>query len=454
MPRRKWWILGALGVGTFMSALDGSIVNVILPVVQRDLHTSLDTVQWVVTIYLLVISGLLLTFGRLGDLVGHRPVCLLGFLVFIIGSALCGFAPTIFVLVAARAFQALGAAMIFSSSPAILTANFPPVQLGQALGLQAAMTYLGLACGPSLGGWLTDSLGWQSVFFASVPVGALAIIACRWAIPITPPVNRDETFDPWGAVAFLIGVSMLLLALNQGHAWGWASMATLSLLGGSVLVLTLFVQIERRVRFAMLDLTLFRSTLFSAAIVSAGLNYSATAMVLFLMPFYLIAHLGWDPQQAGLLLTAQPLVMSITAPISGSVSDWLDGSRWVATTGMAILTLGLGWLAYATHIGSWQQAAAGLAVVGLGTGVFNSPNNSALMSAAPPNRRGIAGGVMATGRNVGVMFGVALAGAVGTTMQALRYSLPAAITASFCVAAFIAALGTAVTLVRGKPSAR
>jgi MFS family permease len=148
LQSQKWWILASLGIGTFMSALDGSIVNVILPIVQRDLHCDSDAIQWVLTVYLLLISGLLLTFGRAGDLRGHRSVCLWGFLLFVFGSALCGLAQRVEWLVAARGFQAFGAAMIFSSSPAILTATFPPEQLGQALGLQATMTYLGLAFGP------------------------------------------------------------------------------------------------------------------------------------------------------------------------------------------------------------------------------------------------------------------------------------------------------------------
>ncbi len=449
LSRRKWWILASLGIGTFMSALDGSVVNTILPIIKRDYYCGMDAVQWVVTVYLLIVSGLLLTFGRVGDLHGLRSVCIGGFAVFVASSALCGLAPSIIALVVSRGFQAIGAAMIFSSSPAILTANFPPEQLGQALGLQATMTYLGLASGPSLGGWLADTLGWPSVFYLNVPVGAAAIAACWWSVPHTPSMNHGESFDRLGATVFMAGLTMLLLALNQGHAWGWNSAATLALLATGLAALATFVAIQRRVRFPMLDLTLFRNRLFSAAVASAILNYAAVAAVTFLMPFYLILHFGWSTSHAGLIMTIQPLVMAVAAPLSGSVSDRLDGSRAPATLGMSILTIGLAWLACLNAESSWRHAAVGLAVVGLGTGIFISPNNSALMGAAPARRRGIAAGIMATARNAGMLFGVALAGAVVTTMQTMRFPLLDAFRVGFSAAATVAAVGAALTLVRG-----
>lgn len=444
----KWWILATLGIGTFMSALDASVVNTILPVIQRELHCNTDAVQWVITVYLLLVSGLLLTAGRIGDLRGHRLVCIAGFLLFVTGSAACGLAGHIGTLTSARVIQAFGAAMIFAASPAILTTAFPPEQLGQALGLQATMTYLGLAFGPSFGGWLTDALGWQSVFFINVPVGGAALAAGLLFIPKLPAANHGESFDRLGAGVFMIGLSSLLLALNQGHAWGWLSPLTLSLIATSVVILTLFVLLERRVSFPMLDLNLFHSRLFSAAVGSAVLNYMSTAMVTFLMPFYLIKQLGWSPSKTGLLMTVQPLVMAVTAPISGSISDRLGGSRLPATLGMAILSGGLFLLAWLQPDSVWHHAALGLAVVGLGAGMFNSPNNSALMGSAPANRRGIAAGVMATARNGGMMLGVALAGAVVTTMEAFGRTLLEAVRTSFLIGVALAAVGAALTVVR------
>lgn len=444
----KWWILVALGIGTFMAAMDVSIVNAVLPVIQRDLGGDLDAVQWVVTVYLLMVSGLLLTFGRLGDIHGHRLVIASGLVLFVLGSAWCGFAHTIVALVVARAFQAVGAAMIFASSPAILTMNFPDEQRGQALGLQATMTYLGLALGPSLGGWLADAFGWQTVFFVNVPVGFVALAACLRFIPADGTDGRHESFDLAGAAVFMVGLAALLLALNQGHEWGWTSPLVLSLAASAVVLLAVFLRIERRIRHPMLDLSLFRSTLFSASVVSALLNHTCTATATFLMPFYLIAQLGWSPSRAGLLLTIQPLMMAAVAPLSGTLSDRLGHSRRPATVGMAILAMGVAWLAHMTATSSWHHAAVGLVLVGLGTGMFISPNNSAIMGAAPRHRQGIAAGVLASARNVGMVLGVGLAGAVVTTRMAAgeNVALGQAISTSLGVAAGAAVLGFFATL--------
>ena len=196
---RRWWVLLAIGVGTFMSALDGSVVNTILPVMRTALHSDVAAVEWVVTVYLLVVSGVLLSFGRLGDLRGHKRTYVTGFGIFVVGSALCGIAPTAAALIAFRAFQALGAAMLFANSPAILTKNFPAAQRGQALGMQATMTYLGLSTGPALGGWLAGSLGWRSVFYINVPVGLVALALSLRFIPDDPGAEHAERFDMPGA---------------------------------------------------------------------------------------------------------------------------------------------------------------------------------------------------------------------------------------------------------------
>jgi MFS family permease len=190
--KSRWWILVAVGVGSFMTALDGSVVNIILPVVSQAFKTDVATIEWVVTVYLLVISGLLLSFGRLGDLRGHKLVYMSGFVVFVVSSALCGLAPSVGVLIAARALQAIGGAMFVANSPAILTKNFPASQRGQVLGLQATMTYLGLTVGPSLGGWLTSRYGWEAVFYINIPVGLLAVWLSLYFIPRDAITERTE----------------------------------------------------------------------------------------------------------------------------------------------------------------------------------------------------------------------------------------------------------------------
>ncbi len=447
---RKWLVLLAIGTGTFMSALDGSVVNAVLPIIREAFGSDIATIEWVVTVYLLVVSGLLLTFGRLGDLRGHRRVYASGFSLFVLGSALCGLSPSAGALVGFRGLQALGAAMLAANSPAILTGNFPAVERGRALGLQATMTYLGLTVGPSLGGWLTGALGWRSVFYINVPVGALALWLSLRYIPADRPSARGEPFDRAGAALFLLGLIALLLGLNQGHAWGWGSAATLGCLGLAGLALAAFIRAESRRPHPMLDLRLFREPIFSLSTASAVVNYIALFNVIFLMPFYLIQGRGLTPQQAGLLLTAQPLVMALAAPLSGTLSDRV-GTRLPSTAGMAILAVALVLFSRLAADTPTATVAALMALAGLGTGMFISPNNSALMGAAPADRQGVAAAVLATARSVGMVLGIGMAGAILTTVLAdypaagSALGLYRALPVAFLAAAAVTLLGVAAS---------
>ncbi len=331
----KWWVLIAIGTGSLMSALDGSVVNMILPVLRDAFKSDVAGIEWVVTIYLLVLSGLLLTFGRLGDLRGHKSVYMWGFGIFIISSVLCGTAWSSTALVLFRGLQAIGGAMLASNSPAIITGNFPAEQRGRAFGLASTMTYLGLTIGPSLGGWLTQAFGWRTVFYINVPVGTLALVLSYIFIPKDSPVEGGQGFDLPGAAAFLAGLTALMLGLNKGADWGWTSPAVLGLLSGALILLAVFILIESRISAPMLDLSLFRVPLFSTSTACAVLNYICVYSLIFLMPFYLIQGRGLNPAEAGLLLTAQPVLMAITAPISGLFSDRF-GSRVPGMLGMGV----------------------------------------------------------------------------------------------------------------------
>lgn len=441
----------SIGVGTFMSALDGSVVNTLLPVLARALGASVAGIEWVMTVYLLVVSALLLGVGRAGDLYGHKRTYIAGFVIFVLGSALCGAAPGAGALVALRGVQAIGAAMLFANAPAILTKAFPPTRRGRALGALGTFTYLGLTAGPSLGGWLAGSFGWRSVFYINVPIGAIAVALALRFIEDDRPHAVRERFDVAGASLFAAGLVALLVALNQGHAWGWRAAPTLALLAVSLLLLAAFTRFERRRSSPMLDLSLFGDRVFAAATGSALLNYACVYAVLFVLPFLLIQGRGLTPQRTGLLLTAQPIVMAIVAPVSGALSDRI-GSRAPATAGMVLLATGLAAIALLAPRGSLGAIAAALAVVGLGVGIFVSPNNSALMGAAPRNRQGIASGVLATARNVGMVLGVGFAGAVFTTVLAhtgqSAAGVAAGVRASLLVAAGIAGAGAFIAAIR------
>lgn len=457
--RRKWWVLLAVGVCSFMTALDGSSVNTVLPVAARDLHAEIDSVQWVITIFLLVVSGLMLSFGRLGDLRGHKKVFLSGFALAIGAAAFNGFAPTVTALVIGRAIQGLGSAAIYANSAAILTHNFPAEQRGQALGMQASLTYAGLTVGPSLGGWLAQWLSWRAVFFVDVPVGLAAWFVSLTLIPPDKPSGVREKFDGPGAVAYMTGLSALLLAMNKGHQWGWGSALVIGLLVGAAAALALFVVREGRTPAPMLDLTLFHGRTFSMSTVSALLDYVCVYTTVFLLPFYLIQARGLNPARAGLILSAQPLVMIVAAPVSGILSDRMDG-RFLSALGMVIFAAGLVGLARLDGASPLWHTVGALVLTGLGTGTFIAPDNSALMGAAPRGRQGIAAGILATARNTGMMLGVGLSGAIFTTVLAraqagadpaaiagARYS---AISVSFAVVAGVALAGAVTSALAGR----
>ncbi|MCL5959158.1 MAG: MFS transporter [Chloroflexi bacterium] len=452
---RKWWVLIAIGVGAFMGALDGAVVNAAVPLILRSYGAPLSSIEWVVMAYLLTIASLLLTFGRLGDIVGHKGVYIGGFAAFILGSLLCGLAPSEWWLVGFRAFQALGAAMLIASAPAILTNAFPASQRGQALGTQGTMTYLGVMVGPALGGFIADHLGWQWIFYINVPIG---IVATALALAVIPKVKsasgKRESFDPSGAVAMTIGLALLLLALSHGQEWGWSSPAVIAMIVLALVLLVAFTLIERVVAFPMVNLGLFRDRLFSAATSAALINYICAYAVAFLMPFYLLQGRGYSPTAAGLLLTGMSLTMAIAAPLSGALSDRI-GSRLPSSLGMAITAVSLLALAFLRPDAAGADIVWRIALVGLGTGLFVSPNSSAIFGSTPPQQRGVASGIVGLARTVGMVLGVAIGGAVFNAGivrwtpvvgdQALFYGIREA----FVVAAAIAVLGTAISLVRG-----
>lgn len=453
-PNTRWWVLTAIGIGTFMSALDGSVVNTIQPLVRTAMHSDVATIEWVLTVYLLVVSGLLLGMGRWGDMRGHKPVYLGGFVVFLISSALCGLSPSAELLIGARVLQAIGAAMLMASGPAIITQNFPPEMRGKALGIQLTMTYLGLTMGPLFGGWLAQHFGWASVFYINIPVGLPALYISQRFIPAERPPEMHKRFDIAGAALFLVGLVMLLLALNKAHDWGWTSPLTLGILAFSVATLIFFFWIEGRIQDPMLDLSLIRNRLFSFAAVSALLCYIGLYSTLFLLPYYLIEGRGYNASMTGLILAAQPLAMAGIASFSGSLSDKV-GTRIPTTIGMAILSVGLFLLSRLQPNTTLGYVVLGLVFAGLGTGMFVSPNNSAMLGVAPRERRGIASGIMATARNVGMVLGIGMAGAIFTSVLAHHTgtradAIFAGVRSGFLGAGIVGVLGIVTSFVREK----
>ncbi len=451
--QRARQVLIAVGTGTFLSALDGSKLNAVLPEILRALAANLGTGEWVISGFLLVVSGLMLSVGRLGDLWGQRRLYLFGYLVFVGASAACGLAQTIEALIGFRLVQAFGAAFLFASSPAILTRAFPASYRGRALGTQATMTYLGLSCGPALGGWLTDQFGWRSVFLVNIPIGVLAMVLAWRYVPDDLAPAQTEPFDLPGALLWLAGLGALIAGLNRGPAWGWASREITLLLATAAFLLAAFAWREGRTTHPVLDVSLLQHRVFTSAVIAAVLNYIGLFTVLFLMPFYLIRLRQFTVGEAGTMLTALPVAMALMASLSGRWSDRF-GTRALGFVGLAIQTAGLLALARSDGTTTTPTLVAILAFTGIGNGTFIAPNNSALMGAAPRHRQGIAGAIMATARNLGMVLGVALAGAIVNTHGqggefAMATHMPA-LAAAFTVAAALTGCGALAAAARGR----
>ena len=409
----KWWTLAVIGAGTFMSALDTSVVNVALPVIRNATRSSVSTVEWVILAYLITVSSSLLVFGRLADIHGRRRIYIVGLTVFVLGSVGCGLSGTVGLLILARAIQAVGAAMIFALSPAILISAFPGKERGRALGMQATMTYLGVAVGPGLGGFLTQQFGWPTIFFMNVPIGLLTVLAARKVLR-PDRQSTGQPFDPAGALAMAVALASLLFVLSKGRDLGWAHPLIVGLAGIAACAAAVFVVVERRVADPALDLRLFLNRTFSASVLAAYLCYAASASVSFLIPFYLLSAAGYSATQAGLVMMAVPFGMMALTGLSGYLSDKV-GARLPATVGMALMTVGICLLGSVCLADGAGFLVAHLALVGVGVGLFTAPNNSAIMGSVPKGRQGVAGALLAAARTVGFASGVAVAGLIYMT---------------------------------------
>lgn len=407
----KWLVLATLAFGTFMATLDSSIVNIALPTLRRELNAG-DSVEWVVLSYLLTTTGTLLIMGKLSDWLGRRPMYITGFIIFVLGSLLCGFSWNISSLVAFRVVQGLGAAMIFAIGPAIISDTFQPQERGQALGLMGAIVAAGSSTGPVVGGLLLGKFGWSSIFFVNVPIGLIAIWRASVVLPRSPKLPR-QPFDLLGAGLFLVGVTTLLTGLDFGPEaeYGWRHPMVLGLLSTGFVLLGLFFYWEGRTPTPMLQLSLFKIRPYTSAIVAAWLGFVAAGGNLFIIPFFLQQLLGFSPQMAGLVLLSGPLTLSIVAPIGGYLSSRVS-TRWLASTGLIISALGYFSYSFLQADWSWHDVVWRSSLISFGFALFQSPNSSSALNAAPVAQRGIASSIIAFMRNMGLVVGIALSAAV------------------------------------------
>lgn len=420
-PSYPWFVVSTVCVGAFMGQVDATISQLLLPVLEVDFQAPVWLVSWVAVAYLLVVAVLLPIFGRLADILGRKLLYTGGFVIFITGSALCGLAPTIELLIAARIFQAVGAALLASNSVAIIVSVAGDENRGKALGLQGAAQAVGLCAGPVLGGILIYSLGWRWVFWINVPFGLVGALLGWFILPPTPPQKDRPEFD-WGGAALLVpSLTALVLALNQGGAWGLESPALIGCVLLAALFLIGFIARETHSRSPLLDLRLFRHRAFAAGNLAGLLSYAILFGVFFLLPFVFERSYGYSSLGAGLCLAVIPVVLGSIAPFSGGLSDRL-GARWLTVGGMLATTAGLGLLLLTldgSRDGLWLVLLA-LGIFGLGQGLFTAPNNSAIMASAPPAETGQAGGVLNLSRSLGTTVGIALASTVLSWQLAMR----------------------------------
>lgn len=413
-PAGPWLVVATVCVGAFMGQLDASIVSLALPTLHREFHVSIGAVEWVALAYLLTLVSAVIAVGRLADMTGRKLLYTYGFLVFIAGSAACGFAPDLGVLIAARVLQAVGAAMLQANSVALIVQSLPPERLGRGIGIQAAAQAFGLAIGPAVGGILITAGGWRLIFFINVPAGLVGTALGWILLPRSRHLQAWVPFDWPGASLFVPAVAAPLAAISFGADLGWTSAPIIAGFAGGFLLLSLFLVREARARAPMIDLALFRHPTFSAGIASGLLSYLVLFGILFLVPFYLEVKRGLSPSDAGLLLTVLPVAVAIAAPLAGRIGD-RHGARQVTVAGMLMTAVGL--IAIALIRRPESILLAELAWIGLGIGAFTPANNAAIMGSAPRTQAGVAGGILNMTRGLGTSLGVALTGLVFTLLS-------------------------------------
>ena len=450
-PNYKWWAYAAISVGLFLTVMDQSGVNIALPSIAEHFSADIPTVQWITLGYVLATSALFMPMGRISDIVGRKYVYMGGFVVFVAAAAVGGSAETFPVLVASKIVQGIGSAGIQANGMAMVADIFPERERGKALGLYMLIIGTGAISGPVIGGVLVSSLGWRSVFFASVPVGILAFAAALFVLQRGPRMRGAHSesirFDWGGAALSSTALVSLLYGVTSLHRAGIGSVDVAGGLALGVLLIAGFIAWELKVSDPMLDLNFFRSKVFSFGVSARFLSFLGGSSIFFLMPFYLVQGLGFEPSKAGLLMVPGAVTITIMGPFSGRMSDRF-GSRWLTVVGMAISGGALVFFSTLTIDSPPYHVVLGMAVQGLGMGIFSSPNTSAIMSSIRREEYGIASAFLNMTRTTANLSGVALATTMVTlTMGSLGYEPNLAAVSEVGVrAAFVTGLGRAFLL--------
>ena len=442
-------------LASFLTPFMGSSVNIALPAIGREFNLTAVSLGWIATAYLLAAAVFLVSFGRLADIVGRKKIFSLGLVVYTAASLLSALSLSAPMLIAGRLAQGLGAAMIFATGVAILSSVYPPGSRGKALGINTAAVYLGLSLGPVLGGFLVQNFGWRSIFWVNVPLGlaALAYLGARlegeWA------EAKGERFDVWGAVAYGLGLAAFMYGFSRLPSWPAALLAA-----AGIMLLAAFAVWETRTTAPLLDVRLFlQNRVFAFSNLAALINYSATYAAGFLLSLYLQYNLGFGPQAAGLILIIRPLIMAACSPAAGRISDRIE-PRILASAGMGLSAAGLGVFAFLGPGSSTAFLAFGLALLGLGFGLFASPNTNAIMGSVKRRHFGVAAAALGTMRLTGQMLSL---GITTTILSVIMGRVPVSVgnldlllrsvRTAFAVFAVLCVAGMLASLARGNRGA-
>jgi EmrB/QacA subfamily drug resistance transporter len=404
-----WYVVATVCIGAFMAALDASIINVALPNLEQQFHTQMNEIEWVSLAYLLSLASTILIFGRLADMIGRRPLYTIGFIIFSFSSLFCGLAPTLSILIVCRIIQGIGAALLQANSVSIITFATPKDDLGKAIGFQASAQGIGLSLGPVVGGVLLSLFSWKWLFFINLPVGIIGTILGIIFLPKDDVMNKGKKFDFVGALLIIPSIISIIYILNMGLKLGWGSNLIVVCYMMAISTTFLFIKYERKKTQPLVDVSLFKHLPFTMGNITSIMSFIVMYAVLLLTPYYLdqVKHL--HVFQAGIVITAVPIGMTITTPISGVMSDH-RGPAIPAIIGLSMATAGALILSFINMTGTYILTCVGLLLVGAGIGMFTPPNNSHVMGNVPKNALGVAGGILNMSRTIGMSLGITLGG--------------------------------------------
>jgi EmrB/QacA subfamily drug resistance transporter len=462
---RKWWTLGAMCLSMFMIMLDSTVVNVALPSIQKDLKTSVDQLEWVVNGYTLSFAALLVTGGRLGDIFGRRLIFMIGVVVFALSSATAGLAQDPTMLVVSRIAEGIGGALMMPATLSIITDAFSADERGKAIGTWAGISGLALSFGPLAGGFLTEQVTWRAIFYINLPIAALALLACLFAVKESRDENAERKVDYLGVVLLTVSLTAFVLALIEGNDWGWDSGRIVGLLVIGALATASFLVTEARVSAPVVDFTFFRSRNFIGANTVATIISFAMMGSFFFLAIYLQDLLGYSPLETGVRFLPTTVVIVIAAPIAGRVADRI-GSRWPMVLGLAITAVSLYLFSRMTATTTYSDLLVAFILLGFGIGITMSPMSTAAMNAVAVDKAGVASGTLQMFRMMGGTIGVAATGAIfqgklgefnpallasGGVAEATKFT--DALGAAMALGAALTAVGAVVAavVIRGKP---